>query len=226
MAGLAACGEGAWKLAGASSHPERTVSSTWSGSSPRSPDVRGTRPPPRTCGATICIWSNHGIASVSLNAAISGLKLIFEVRRVVETMHRISDSSTKVAEIISVIEGIAFQINILALSAAVEAARGQGRGFAVVAGEVRTLAQRSAAATKEIKALIGESVNRVEAGSMLVGDAASCRRRRHRRSAGFNQCRLPNVLTKLLDAIAAPHGGAMHSSRMTLHVGGMVAATR
>jgi hypothetical protein len=93
-----------------------------------------------------------------------------EVSRVVETMHQISDSSTKVAEIISVIEGIAFQTNILALNAAVEVARAgeQGRGCAVVVGEVRTLAQRSAAAAKEIKALISESVHRVEAGSKLV----------------------------------------------------------
>jgi methyl-accepting chemotaxis protein len=96
-----------------------------------------------------------------------------EVSRVVETMHGISDSSAKVGEIISVIEGIAFQTNILALNAAVEAARAgeQGRGFAVVASEVRTLAQRSAAAAKEIKALIGESVNRVDAGSKLVAEA-------------------------------------------------------
>jgi methyl-accepting chemotaxis protein len=98
-----------------------------------------------------------------------------EVGRVVETMHGISDSSAKVAEIITVIEGIAFQTNILALNAAVEAARAgeQGRGFAVVAGEVRTLAQRSAAAAKEIKALIGESVSRVEVGSKLVEEAGS-----------------------------------------------------
>ncbi|SAL71191.1 methyl-accepting chemotaxis sensory transducer [Caballeronia udeis] len=98
-----------------------------------------------------------------------------EVSRVVETMQGISDSSAKVAEIISVIEGIAFQTNILALNAAVEAARAgeQGRGFAVVASEVRTLAQRSAAAAKEIKALIGESVNRVDAGSKLVEEAGS-----------------------------------------------------
>ncbi|CAB3805853.1 methyl-accepting chemotaxis protein [Pararobbsia alpina] len=97
------------------------------------------------------------------------------VGRVVETMHGISDSSTRVGEIITVIEGIAFQTNILALNAAVEAARAgeQGRGFAVVAGEVRTLAQRSATAAKEIKDLIGESVNRVDAGSKLVAEAGS-----------------------------------------------------
>jgi methyl-accepting chemotaxis protein len=97
------------------------------------------------------------------------------VGRVVETMHGISDSSAKVAEIIRVIESIAFQTNILALNAAVEAARAgeQGRGFAVVASEVRTLAQRSATAAKEIKALIDESVNRVEAGSRLVEEAGS-----------------------------------------------------
>jgi len=97
------------------------------------------------------------------------------VERVVETMHGISGSSAKVGEIISVIEGIAFQTNILALNAAVEAARAgeQGRGFAVVASEVRTLAQRSASAAKEIKTLIGESVDRVEAGSKLVEEAGS-----------------------------------------------------
>src|ERR1700737_4776161 len=90
-----------------------------------------------------------------------------EVSRVVETMHGISDSSAKVAEIISVIEGIAFQTNILALNAAVEAARAgeQGRGFAVGASEVRTLAQRSASAAKEIKDLIGESVATIQSGS-------------------------------------------------------------
>jgi methyl-accepting chemotaxis protein len=92
------------------------------------------------------------------------------VGRLVETMHGISDSSSKMAEIIAVIEGIAFQTNILALNAAVEAARAgeQGRGFAVVAGEVRTLAQRSASAAREINNLIGESVQRVDVGSKLV----------------------------------------------------------
>jgi methyl-accepting chemotaxis protein len=97
------------------------------------------------------------------------------VGRVVETMQEISDSSAKVGDIINVIEGIAFQTNILALNAAVEAARAgeQGRGFAVVAGEVRTLAQRSATAAKEIKDLIGESVSRVKTGSKLVEEAGS-----------------------------------------------------
>ncbi len=98
-----------------------------------------------------------------------------EVSQVVETMQGISESSSKVAEIISVIEGIAFQTNILALNAAVEAARAgeQGRGFAVVAAEVRSLAQRSGTAAKEIKALIDESVSRVDIGSQLVADAGS-----------------------------------------------------
>jgi methyl-accepting chemotaxis protein len=95
------------------------------------------------------------------------------VGQVVTTMTGISDSSRKIADIIGVIDGIAFQTNILALNAAVEAARAgeQGRGFAVVAAEVRSLAQRSAAAAKEIKTLIGDSVSKVDAGTKLV-DAA------------------------------------------------------
>jgi methyl-accepting chemotaxis protein len=97
------------------------------------------------------------------------------VSQVVSTMNGISAASRKIGDIIGVIDGIAFQTNILALNAAVEAARAgeQGRGFAVVAGEVRTLAQRSAAAAKEIKALIGSSVEQVESGGRLVNDAGA-----------------------------------------------------
>jgi methyl-accepting chemotaxis protein len=96
-----------------------------------------------------------------------------EVGQVVHTMNSIKDSSRKIVDIIAVIDGIAFQTNILALNAAVEAARAgeQGRGFAVVASEVRNLAQRSASAAKEIKTLIGDSVEKVDAGAKLV-DAA------------------------------------------------------
>ena len=97
------------------------------------------------------------------------------VGQVVSTMNDISTSSKRIADIIGTIDGIAFQTNILALNAAVEAARAgeQGRGFAVVAGEVRLLAGRSAEAAKEIKSLIGASVERVDAGSRLVAEAGS-----------------------------------------------------
>ena len=102
--------------------------------------------------------------------AVKGGKVVSEV---VSTMSAINDSSKKIVDIISVIDGIAFQTNILALNAAVEAARAgeQGRGFAVVAAEVRSLAQRSAAAAKEIKSLIGDSVEKVGNGSKLVEQA-------------------------------------------------------
>ena len=95
------------------------------------------------------------------------------VERVVMTMQGINDSSRRIADIISVIDGIAFQTNILALNAAVEAARAgeQGRGFAVLATEVRRLASRSAGAAREIKSLIASSVEQVEEGSRLVGEA-------------------------------------------------------
>jgi methyl-accepting chemotaxis protein len=110
------------------------------------------------------------LAASASEVAVKGGAVVGEV---VQTMSSINDSSKKIAEIISVIDGIAFQTNILALNAAVEAARAgeQGRGFAVVASEVRTLAQRSAGAAKEIKALISDSVRKVEAGTRLVDDA-------------------------------------------------------
>jgi methyl-accepting chemotaxis protein len=97
------------------------------------------------------------------------------VSQVVDTMNSINESSKRIVDIISVIDGIAFQTNILALNAAVEAARAgeQGRGFAVVASEVRNLAQRSAAAAKEIKALIGDSVSKVDSGGKLVEQAGA-----------------------------------------------------
>ena len=100
------------------------------------------------------------------------------VEKVVETMDGITGSSRKITEITAVIDSIAFQTNLLALNAAVEAARAgeQGRGFAVVAAEVRNLAQRSAAAAKEIKGLIEESVSRVESGSQLVGQTGAAMR--------------------------------------------------
>jgi methyl-accepting chemotaxis protein len=110
------------------------------------------------------------LASAAAGVAAQGGQV---VDNVVSTMQQISESSRRIGDIIAVIDGIAFQTNILALNAAVEAARAgeQGRGFAVVAGEVRTLAQRSASAAREIKSLIGESIGRVEAGSQLVGEA-------------------------------------------------------
>lgn len=110
------------------------------------------------------------LVSQASNVAVRGGEV---VDGVVQTMSAISDSSRRIADITGVIDGIAFQTNILALNAAVEAARAgeQGRGFAVVAGEVRTLAQRSAVAAKEIKALIDESVTRVEGGTRQVDEA-------------------------------------------------------
>jgi methyl-accepting chemotaxis protein len=112
---------------------------------------------------------------LALGASTVAIKGGEVVGQVVETMKGINDSSKRIADIISVIDGIAFQTNILALNAAVEAARAgeQGRGFAVVAGEVRNLAQRSAEAAKEIKGLITASVERVEQGTALVDQAGT-----------------------------------------------------
>ena len=112
------------------------------------------------------------LATSASQTAIRGGEV---VGNVVRTMDEITSSSRRIGDIIGVIDGIAFQTNILALNAAVEAARAgeQGRGFAVVASEVRSLAQRSAQAAKEIKGLIGESVSKVETGSQLVAEAGS-----------------------------------------------------
>jgi methyl-accepting chemotaxis protein len=115
--------------------------------------------------------ANQLAASASSIATKGGVV----VTNVVSTMEAINNSARKIADIIGVIDAIAFQTNILALNAAVEAARAgeQGRGFAVVASEVRNLAQRSAAAAKEIKALIGDSVDKVKIGSKLVNEAGT-----------------------------------------------------
>jgi methyl-accepting chemotaxis protein len=112
------------------------------------------------------------LAAAASEVASKGGAVVSEV---VDTMEGINDSSRKIVDIIGVIDGIAFQTNILALNAAVEAARAgeQGRGFAIVASEVRSLAQRSAQAAKEIKVLIGDSVVKVDAGTKLVHQAGS-----------------------------------------------------
>ena len=126
------------------------------------------------------------------------------VAQVVQTMQGIEQSSRRIAEIIGVIDGIAFQTNILALNAAVEAARAgeQGRGFAVVAGEVRTLAQRSAEAAREIKGLIGASVERVGEGTQLV------------KRAGERMDEIVNAVRRVAGARAASRGAAEDPPRL------------
>jgi methyl-accepting chemotaxis protein len=128
---------------------------------------------------TVTVKQNTESARQANQLAVSASEIAARggerVTEVVSTMDAISSSSKKIADIIGVIDGIAFQTNILALNAAVEAARAgeQGRGFAVVATEVRNLAQRSAEAAREIKGLIGDSVQKVEAGAKLVADAGA-----------------------------------------------------
>ncbi|HCO7565389.1 TPA: methyl-accepting chemotaxis protein [Escherichia fergusonii] len=135
------------------------------------------------------------------------------VDNVVQTMRDISTSSQKIADIISVIDGIAFQTNILALNAAVEAARAgeQGRGFAVVAGEVRTLASRSAQAAREIKSLIEDSVSRVDTGSTLV------------ESAGETMAEIVNAVTRVTDIMGEIASASDEQSRGIDQVGLAVA---
>jgi len=139
------------------------------------------------------------IARSATDAAAQGGDVVSQV---VSTMDQITQSSRKVVDIIGVIDGIAFQTNILALNAAVEAARAgeQGRGFAVVASEVRNLAQRSAEAAKEIKSLIGSSVEKVESGSQLVD------------AAGKSMADIVTQVTKVNDLIAEISAASLEQS--------------
>jgi methyl-accepting chemotaxis protein len=134
------------------------------------------------------------------------------VAQVVDTMKGINESSRKIADIIGVIDGIAFQTNILALNAAVEAARAgeQGRGFAVVAGEVRSLAQRSAAAAREIKALITDSVERVESGSSLADQA------------GTTMAEVVTAIRRVTDIVAEISHASLEQSQGVTQVGDAV----
>ncbi|MEP7294630.1 MAG: methyl-accepting chemotaxis protein [Burkholderiales bacterium] len=134
------------------------------------------------------------------------------VTQVVETMDGINASSRKIVDIIGVIDGIAFQTNILALNAAVEAARAgeQGRGFAVVAGEVRSLAQRSAEAAREIKGLIGDSVDKVASGARLVQDA------------GATMDEIVGSVQRVTDVIGSITSAATHQSNDIGQVNGAV----
>jgi methyl-accepting chemotaxis protein-1 (serine sensor receptor) len=131
------------------------------------------------------------------------------VEQVVQTMDEINDSSRKVADITGMIEGIAFQTNILALNAAVEAARAgeQGRGFAVVAGEVRSLAQRASSAAKEISELIGSSVQRIQDGSALAGEA------------GRTMTEVTQAVARVTDIMGEIAAASSEQSRGIEHVG-------
>jgi methyl-accepting chemotaxis protein len=136
------------------------------------------------------------------------------VSQVVDTMKEINQSSRQIADIIGVIDGIAFQTNILALNAAVEAARAgeQGRGFAVVASEVRSLAQRSAEAAREIKTLISASVERVQAGTALVD------------RAGQTMSGIVGSIQRVTDIVAEISAASEEQSRGVLQVGQAVSA--
>ncbi|RZJ13200.1 MAG: chemotaxis protein [Rubrivivax sp.] len=146
------------------------------------------------------------LAQGASSVANQGGKVVSDV---VDTMRSINDSSRKIADIIGTIDGIAFQTNILALNAAVEAARAgeQGRGFAVVAGEVRTLAQRSAQAAREIKSLIGSSVEQVEQGTALVD------------KAGVTMSNIVQAIQRVTDIVAEISSASSEQSRGVGQVG-------
>ena len=148
-------------------------------------------------------------SQLALSASETAQKGGKVVDNVVRTMNDIASSSKKIADITSVIDGIAFQTNILALNAAVEAARAgeQGRGFAVVAGEVRNLAQRSAQAAKEIKGLIEDSVSKVDTGSTLV------------ESAGETMDEIVNAVTRVTDIMGEIASASDEQSRGIDQVG-------
>jgi methyl-accepting chemotaxis protein len=147
-------------------------------------------------------------STLAANASAVAEKGGAVVKQVVSTMEEINVSSRKIADIIGVIDGIAFQTNILALNAAVEAARAgeQGRGFAVVASEVRSLAQRSAEAAKEIKMLIGTSVDKVASGTKLVSDA------------GATMSDIVQSVRKVADVIGEITGASTEQSSGIAHV--------
>jgi methyl-accepting chemotaxis protein len=154
----------------------------------------------------------NSLASEASTIATQGGEV---VSRVVDTMGSIDASSRKIVDIIAVIDGIAFQTNILALNAAVEAARAgeQGRGFAVVAGEVRTLAQRSALAAKEIKTLIHESVEKVELGSQLVTKAGSTMQ-----NVVSSVQRVSNIISEITEASRSQSDGIEAVNRSILQM--------
>lgn len=150
-------------------------------------------------------------ASASEVASQGGLV----VSKVVATMGSINDSSRKIVDIIGVIDGIVFQTNILALNAAVEAARTgeQGRGFAVVASEVRNLAQRSAAAAKQIKELIGDSVSKVDAGNKLVEQAGGTMS-----DVVRSMCRVNEIVSEISSATSEQSAGIVEINQSIMHM--------
>ena len=151
------------------------------------------------------------LASTASTIAVQGGEVVGQV---VETMRDINEASRRIADIIAVIDGIAFQTNILALNAAVEAARAgeQGRGFAVVASEVRALAGRSAAAAKEIKELIGASVARVEQGTTLVDQA------------GSTMTEVVSAIQRVADIMGEINAASSEQSAKVSHVGDAVSS--